>query len=443
MKERLKTLLLCSLMLSSLGLSAYLWLGLPGPRLPVGAAYLPPALEPAGPEVRELVVPVRVVLRALEGSVRVGRPGEELHAAVWQGGLVLRQALAAVAEPVPEPAGPPTGPVVELHFPLALSLRDWAELFTSSASPELGDNQVHVFRLYLGEEVQQLSVEGPAGTAVFALRASAATLVERAVEWLARPGLPWEALSAEATGVPLVGEVLAPPVVPGLPLLRVQSEALPDELLRKVFFDTAAVRRITERDGSVIYTDGRRGVRLYPEAGWEYTTPVGGNEEVKRDLDALTAAVKFIARHGGFVPQSRVAGLERVSSGGDFRWYVHFSFDIRGIPVVGQEAPLMVRVGAGGIEACRRVLRRPGEFYGSPSQIITAATAVKAAIAALGASEQRLDAEELQLEAVDLVYWNHASGATQELYTPVWVVQLHPGRLVTVDAVSGRAAVKR
>ncbi|TVY10726.1 YycH family regulatory protein [Paenibacillus cremeus] len=75
-----------------------------------------------------------------------------------------------------------------------------------------------------------------------------------------------------------------------------------DQMKRTFFVDPAITRNLTERDGSEIYTDGKRGLQLKNEPHWmTYSDPVAPAADSRIDLlGNLVSAVQFINQHGGW-----------------------------------------------------------------------------------------------------------------------------------------------
>jgi len=74
-----------------------------------------------------------------------------------------------------------------------------------------------------------------------------------------------------------------------------------DQLQRSLFPDPFSTRNLTERDGSEIYTDGKRGLQLSNEQLWmSYTDPAAPAEGGQTPLDTALSAVQFVNRHGGW-----------------------------------------------------------------------------------------------------------------------------------------------
>ncbi|MEK8128973.1 two-component system activity regulator YycH [Paenibacillus filicis] len=80
------------------------------------------------------------------------------------------------------------------------------------------------------------------------------------------------------------------------------SQLTVDQLKRTFFVDPAVTRNLTERDGSEIYTDSKRGLQLKNEQHWmTYSDPVAPATDNRIDyLGGLLTAVQFINQHGGW-----------------------------------------------------------------------------------------------------------------------------------------------
>ncbi|WP_281883333.1 YycH family regulatory protein [Paenibacillus sp. YYML68] len=75
-----------------------------------------------------------------------------------------------------------------------------------------------------------------------------------------------------------------------------------DQLKRTFFVDPALIRNLTERDGSEIYTDSKRGLQLKSGQHWmTYSDPVAPASDNRVNyLGNLLTAVQFINQHGGW-----------------------------------------------------------------------------------------------------------------------------------------------
>ncbi|TBL77440.1 YycH family regulatory protein [Paenibacillus thalictri] len=74
-----------------------------------------------------------------------------------------------------------------------------------------------------------------------------------------------------------------------------------EQLKRSFFVDPAITRNLTERDGSEIYTDGKRGLQLKNDQHWmTYSDPVAPVESKVELRESLLAAIQFVNQHGGW-----------------------------------------------------------------------------------------------------------------------------------------------
>ncbi|WP_123042616.1 two-component system activity regulator YycH [Cohnella candidum] len=89
-----------------------------------------------------------------------------------------------------------------------------------------------------------------------------------------------------------------------VPITRYTSEQMQTNL----FFDPGMTRTIQEnKDGNLIYTDGRRGLKIGENGGWmSYTDPVAPTEGQTDFIDNVTGAVRFVNQHGGWNGQYRL-----------------------------------------------------------------------------------------------------------------------------------------
>jgi regulatory protein YycH of two-component signal transduction system YycFG len=158
------------------------------------------------------------------------------------------------------------------------------------------------------------------------------------------------------------------PLLPhDLPQYGVKHEkVINDRLAARFFADFSVARKIEERDGAVIYTDGQRALRIYHDGTLEYSFP--GVKEQKKNVsfyDALKTAVDFISIHGGW-PQGAFLSSYDISSGLNGTSY-NFKFGIRinGYPVVSEKEYLSVTVDGSQVKSFYRnmaIADKPGQI---------------------------------------------------------------------------------
>jgi regulatory protein YycH of two-component signal transduction system YycFG len=90
-----------------------------------------------------------------------------------------------------------------------------------------------------------------------------------------------------------------------LTMARIQasySEFTADQLKRSLFVDPSMTRYLVERDGTKIYTDGKRGLQLKEGTHWmNYSDPISTPVESNNDLkENLLSSIRFINQHGGW-----------------------------------------------------------------------------------------------------------------------------------------------
>lgn len=111
-------------------------------------------------------------------------------------------------------------------------------------------------------------------------------------------------ISADWQPLVVSGEdkILIPEALPHLAPFSIQPEKLDTEkLLRSIFANPALVRRIEERDGAVIYTDGQRGLRVFPSGQIGYTSPKSEPGLEAMELgQALRRATQYLQFMGGW-----------------------------------------------------------------------------------------------------------------------------------------------
>lgn len=94
--------------------------------------------------------------------------------------------------------------------------------------------------------------------------------------------------------------------VPKEPLTIVGHRLLYDQftlnqMQKSLFFDPNVTRNLTERDGTSIYTDGKRGLQIDRDKSWMiYTDPVAPVKSRNNLLENLYSAVQFVNQHGGW-----------------------------------------------------------------------------------------------------------------------------------------------
>lgn len=90
--------------------------------------------------------------------------------------------------------------------------------------------------------------------------------------------------------------------------VRLGTEAFtPEQLQNNLFVNPGITRKLMERDGTEIYTDGKRGLQIYHDRHWmSFSDPIAPVETSARMPNHLLAAVQFVNQHGGWNGDYRI-----------------------------------------------------------------------------------------------------------------------------------------
>ncbi|MEW5783594.1 MAG: two-component system activity regulator YycH [Bacillota bacterium] len=194
-----------------------------------------------------------------------------------------------------------------------------------------------------------------------------------------------------------------------------------DLLLDTFFLDRSLVREIKERDGTLIFTDGEKGLRL--SAGLNFSYPQLEQEPATAAYaSALNTAGRLFSWHGGWPKGVRLEDLSllRKANRQQAVYYAVWRYYYRGIPVLGSAAWMFFN--DGGLANYER------EFYdllteaGTPSLIDSYKEAILKAVSLLHAQENS-PVEPLVLEEVELAYIVGGTPGQPRAY-PVWIIRL-------------------
>jgi regulatory protein YycH of two-component signal transduction system YycFG len=107
-----------------------------------------------------------------------------------------------------------------------------------------------------------------------------------------------------------------------------------EQLKQSLFVDPGITRNLKETDGSIIYTDGKRGLQLSGDLHWmSYSDPVAPTDSKFDVRENLLTAIQFINQHGGWNGKFGLKEASMQGTGGqtfDFRQYYGR------YPIVGQ-----------------------------------------------------------------------------------------------------------
>jgi regulatory protein YycH of two-component signal transduction system YycFG len=421
MMEKAKSIILGCLVLASLALSYALWYGSPPYEFskPIASERIHFSGSRSLPE---LVTPERVVLRREEGAYFVFMPGQEL----FQTGVNLFRAILAepgALEPGEEGGGEEPGLRLDFSYPYPWKVPGTAE-------PSL---KISRFFLSLAGDTAWLQTRDGA---YYTLKPQEVRqdLLER---FKNVTGLTPHRLAADADlppGAVLARDVYLPLGDVTLPVQQWERERLDlDRLLNVFFIDMSLVRRIEEKDGAVIYTDGQKGARVYPDGAVEYTS-AGSKEEPLSGNPALSLAGEIVALFGGWTG-SLYLWTPPGPEPGEQRQTLLFIPYAAGRPVISPEGGISLTVNQRGAQSYFRSLVLPGEASLGSLTAIPAGTALERGV------EYALQEWEgegpLPVEALYPGYFLRDPLAGYQQAAAAWFLAVEGLGLIVINAASG------
>lgn len=117
-----------------------------------------------------------------------------------------------------------------------------------------------------------------------------------------------------------------------------------DQWKHNLFIDPNIAKSLQDREGSQIYTDGKRGLQIKTGQHWlVYSDPIAAPADGKTDpADTLSAAIQFINQHGGWNGRYLLSSLTPKEQDGngtltlEFRQYLN-NFPIDDLPVLSTD----------------------------------------------------------------------------------------------------------
>lgn len=432
MLERIKTALLVLLVAISVFLSLLIWQGLPPPAAPSSSSHLGGTFWGPGMDPLELMVPARIIVHLGEGKHSMLYPNSYLFDRTWQQVLDVLQQLGwrQTAELELETADlkewqeAQEDQGLELIFDFPSNGELWSHVLEYSHTLAF-DRPIKRILLQIGSEPALLLASGP-GDALSRLELYGdGESLSAALKELSSGEIPEYVRAADTPGAPF--GIYLPAADPTYPVLRVEGEEIEPKVAAGSFFaDLSLTRCINERDGATIYSDGRRGVRVWPEGRVEYNAP-----EVLKGVrlplaQALSRSVRFVTQHGGWFHNMRLAKLEEVSTAASGVYYrLAFRQYEYGLPVSGSQVEL--ELSDRGVASYRREISVPERRAGSNP---------------LSLSELKDSLASLVSEGKPVldVYPGYVLEQDREkvrLLRPVWLVEMQNGRVEVLGLTHG------
>lgn len=232
--------------------------------------------------------------------------------------------------------------------------------------------------------------------------------------------------------------ILVPREVPVMNRYTLAPEPLDyDKLLHSMFVNMATVRRIEERNGARIYTDGQRGLQIFPYGELEYTIPE--NEMGTRPLtiiELLKDTAQYLHLLGGWSDHLYLKSIKtnRQAFENSRYFYTHeiaFQTVQKGFTLVGS-APISIVCSEKGIVSYNRQVYLLATPVGEAMPLISPEEAVAAA-----GDWWRLQAGNDNLLSLYPVYYVDNVNQVQPFAQPAWLFRFE-NRQAVVDGYTGK-----
>ncbi len=423
MKQRLTTLLLAVLVLSSLVLTYQLWYGRHRYD-PVDQEVPERVFFEAPRSLADIITPERIIVETGNGC-HLLRHGQECFTLVWDEFSRALQDLAGYDYRATESLEDARSVMKIIFDPL---------LPVGAGTPWLGNDryrEISMIELWSYEDESWAVLHEPRGGEM-ALRLSG--LPAAAIQGMIPEGLPDYGLltpdlpgSLSAGRLALEGELYVPlsPVV--IPEFNLQKEYLDwDRLVDAFFVDRGLVRKIQEKGGAVIYTDGTKGLRIKQGVG--FSDPVQEKSFVAISyLSALSACSKYVCSYGGWPEELRLQKLSIDNKGRYPLYQAYLKYYREGLPLVGANQALSLVFGGSGLVEYFRIVHLFQPSGNEVCEISSYSQAIEESVNVY--CRQYGETEPLVLEEIDLVY-AETGPSYQLVAVPAWLVQINGKRIM-------------
>ncbi len=458
MQENMKTAALIFLILLSMGLTYHIWFGTPP--LKEGAAPKYEYSSFAEPHsLKDIVTPSKIIFRGEETDVF--RRGEEEHLRLWMEGNLLvkrlgKQALNRISDSEKESMLESASPQIIFLFSIPLPLDFLLPWFTS---PEVNIHRAAVIleehyysvifeggdifagRIFMNPNEQLLNSLVPRGSCPHFCLSD-----EPALDFLKSGFQETENDNASCEEGPDAEETREQgrlsdseeekeevnlslslrnrdSYVPlenfsAAEILLKKESADRDELVKAFFLDPSMARLIEERDGAIFFTDGEKGLRIYPDGLVEYTAPKLEHISASVPYDAaLQKGAENLAFYGGWPQGTYLVRAEKQSKGYRLFWETFYA----GLPVVGNHVGSEMVISDRGLLFYQRNFYQFVEETGEKKAFRPFAEALGQAVLIY---QETLAQSEGVLLGIEPVYYLSSPGKGVVKAIPAWAVSL-------------------
>jgi regulatory protein YycH of two-component signal transduction system YycFG len=249
----------------------------------------------------------------------------------------------------------------------------------------------------------------------------------------------------EGLRLTVVPGVYAPIMYPRLGPITItwdspSSDTLED-MLRSFFIDTSVLRQIEERDGAVIYTDGRKGLRVYSYSRIEYTAPQ--QAAMPASSDPLGLSLEYVREHGGWLPNSLLWDYRKEAAGGAVGDRLGFTATLETMPVFFGPRPdplIEVVVNGDAVSWYERRIPSPEDEPRRKMGVIAAREALRSVLRyweQTGSEDPSVSDQKAEVVGLHLGYFGLSDGESSQYLYPSWFIHFKDMETIAVNANTG------
>ncbi|MGI6575018.1 MAG: two-component system activity regulator YycH [bacterium] len=317
--------------------------------------------------------------------------------------------------------------VWQWSFPVTLNLTQWQELFAREGKKN--EETPVLERLIITPEGDAFVYDGEGNYYLWH--------TQIALDQPLPEGLPIYQQPQDTGNVTFDPSIYLPTTAIHLPQLVAAPEFMPAESIANTFFaDMSLVRKIHERDGAEIFTDGQRALRIYPSGAIEYNFPGAKAKESRLQLaTAWDRGHLFVEQHGGWPDIVRVENIARKIDGGEEQYHFTFRQYYNGIPVFLHQPALALSINSSAVFLYERMVITP--LY--PDDVLRPVIAPQDLWEDVYAYfiEKIASAEQITITDLFLAYRGRQRSRREIVLEPVWVLEVNNASQIYINAYSG------
>lgn len=439
MIERIKSILLLLLVFASLYLTYQLWYGQKPTELIGEDVFEHIVFEKPRP-IEQVITPSEILVHSDMKNYYI-KVGTKDYLALWTSLSELLQDIGDDILTNDSSLAPEASKCVTYHFNPALPIGHEMP-WLSAVSPMLIDE----IRIYCSGNIRHLVLLEPTSDLEFSLLLpeDKSVLIDSKISGVQLDNLvSYTLLDDGLVSRYLTGdiEISAPIYIPTeavyMNRYTLRPEQFNRELLLKTFFiDYNLARKIEERDGGLIYTDGEKGLRL-SHTGVEFSYPLHEERHVSLSYTgALINCSNLISYHGGWPHGLYLEELNYVDWGRASVYEAEWVMYHAGYPLFTRIPTRIVLTDRGLIYYTRSIFTLVESLNENSENVTPVALWHEALHAAFNFYQDKLgvESDNWQLEYMKLGF---AATGSDSLFVgePVWVVQVN-GEMLFLEAHS-------